>query len=336
MKEWVPVFLSPKFSLDGIHIVDYFAGPGKDGIGNWGSPLRIIGELINMSKATQTAVMWPKRRFYLHFYDKNAEFISLLKENIHCEFEGKIPSNVIIEIKCKPFEESFSDSLPILRSSSRAKLLFIDQFGVLRFGSDKYLELSRCPMTDFILFMSSSYIHRFYSIRKKFEERGLTVEEVEDYRKIHIKTVEAYKKIETEKKMYIGSFAFRKQQSNVYGIIFFSPDPLGIHKFLKLCWKNDSEEGMADFPVYELDVPRSQSLFTFAPNRKENLKEEFHRFILSIRPKNELEIAEFCYDRWMDPSLCASVLIDLKNGGIIDIGFRVPQPNSCRPVKYLK
>ena len=49
LSEWVPVFLRASNYYTSINIIDFFAGPGKDSKGIYGSPLIIIQEILKYS-----------------------------------------------------------------------------------------------------------------------------------------------------------------------------------------------------------------------------------------------------------------------------------------------
>lgn len=46
LEEWLPVFIQTP-SRHGIHVYDFFAGPGTDSEGTPGSPLRTVAKLQN-------------------------------------------------------------------------------------------------------------------------------------------------------------------------------------------------------------------------------------------------------------------------------------------------
>lgn len=48
--------------------------------------------------------------------------------------------------------------------------------------------------------------------------------------------------------LFIGTFSIKKG-SNIYGLIFGSRHPLGLEKFLRVCWKTDPDRGEANFDI---------------------------------------------------------------------------------------
>src|SRR5437879_13436358 len=69
-QEWIPVFLAPaEPKFEGVHIFDYFSGPGKDTAGNDGSQLRIPEQLRRYNRKGLTG--WYKVRISAPLYGTN-------------------------------------------------------------------------------------------------------------------------------------------------------------------------------------------------------------------------------------------------------------------------
>src|SRR4051812_21054811 len=89
-QEWIPVFLSrekPPFS-GGVHIFDFFCGPGTDSTGTPGSPLRILNQL--RSYYQKPLAGWNKVSIVVHFHDADARKVKKLEETVAAE-KWKIP-----------------------------------------------------------------------------------------------------------------------------------------------------------------------------------------------------------------------------------------------------
>src|SRR5262245_10192039 len=68
-REWLPVFLSPERPPHSeIHLFDFFAGPGTDSSGVFGSPLRLLAQL----KEYRGQSGWSEVRVHVHFFDESA------------------------------------------------------------------------------------------------------------------------------------------------------------------------------------------------------------------------------------------------------------------------
>ena len=75
-REWLPVFLSPERPpRPEIHIFDFFAGPGTDAAGEFGSPLRLLRQF----QEYQSMAGWPHVRVHAHFSDASPSKIKQLQ-----------------------------------------------------------------------------------------------------------------------------------------------------------------------------------------------------------------------------------------------------------------
>lgn len=340
IKSAVPVFMNvSKSRIKSIHIYDFFSGPGHDANGNWGSPLLAIETVLQMATAPQTAHLWGKR-IYFHFFDRKRKHIDALKNNIELYFGDKLRSydNVKCDCLALDFATSFQLAIPEIRKQGTANILFIDQFGMAHFDVPKLVELSKCYFTDCLLFMASSSLHRFKDLQDRFTQMGYKFNNPKDLKEVHSKILEAFKKAKKATKLYFGSFAFQKKYNNIYGLIYFSGSKRGIDKFLRLCWKEDPHQGMADFFLHDNQPNKNdQLLFEFAQcSRIEELQKKLRDYICKLHPDNEKYICEFCYDEWLNPPDCAPVITSLKKEGIIKrCAFTVPQPDQEREILYI-
>jgi three-Cys-motif partner protein len=241
-QEWIPVFLSqaqPKF--DEVHIFDFFSGPGTDSVGILGSPLRILDQLRRYHGKGMAG--WEKVRIEVHLFDEDSQKIEQLKAILQ-QAEWMIPG---VHIDCRPltFQEALAAHKTLLSNPRSAKLLIIDQYGVDEVSDEVFKLLIGFCTTDFIFFLSSSTLHRFRNhpaIKQK-------IEEPEDSYDVHREAVAYYRKlIPSGDQVFLGPFSIRKR-SNIYGLIFGSRHPLGIHKFLQVAWDNDDIAGEANFDI---------------------------------------------------------------------------------------
>ncbi|MGZ8900611.1 MAG: three-Cys-motif partner protein TcmP, partial [Limisphaerales bacterium] len=78
-REWIPVFLSSKStSLQKVRIFDFFAGPGTDSHGEFGSPLRLLRQLKDYTHLQNCG----KLTISAHLFDEDENKIQTLKSNI--------------------------------------------------------------------------------------------------------------------------------------------------------------------------------------------------------------------------------------------------------------
>ena len=337
LKSAVAVFLNlpPTSPVKSINIYDFFAGPGMDALGRYGSPLLAIKTILEMATAPQTKHLWGKP-IYFHFFDRKEKSINSLQKNIKDIFGDSLSSHphIKIEFKTSDFETSFNDHIEEIRKTNTANIVFIDQFGMAHFDMEKLISLSKCYYTDCMVFMASSSLHRFKELQNRFSDMGYKFKNPKDYRHVHTQILKAFREAPLEKKLFFGSFAFKKK-TNIYGLIYFSGSRRGIDQFLRLCWKEDPVEGLANFFLHE-DQPNkdSQLLFAFKKTHIENLQEQFKLFILENHPISESALYDKCCDLWMLPEHCEPVLKKLKDNKILQCSFRRPQPNQDREITY--
>lgn len=319
-QEWIPVFVSPeKPKFDRVEIFDFFCGPGKDSAGVQGSPLRILSQLRNYHARGMAG--WNKVSKTVHLYDENPGKIEKLENTLRTE-DWTIPG---VKIVCKAL--AFKDALlahqRILLNRSVAKLLIVDQYGVDEVTDDVFKKLISFQTTDFIFFLSSSTLHRFRNhpaIKQK-------IEKPDDSYDVHRVAVDYYRKlIPSNQKFFLGRFSIRKR-SNIYGLIFGSRHPLGIHKFLQVAWANDEIAGEANFDIERENIAPQEGILNLdvmRPNKQREFEQELSAEIIAGRIKSESDVVRFCIEAGMTCRHSAPTLMDLKRKGIIDLDFQVP------------
>ena len=163
LKEWLPVFIARKEPIwRQLNIFDFFAGPGKDSEGNLGSPLIILNEILHgsLGKKTITESLEEKGlNLCIHFNELKEEKYYHLIQNLK-EFT---PTTNRIEVRTskKEFKTAFEDSKSIIQSENTANLVYLDQFGVKEITKDVFKILTSSKRTDFMFFISSSFVNRF-------------------------------------------------------------------------------------------------------------------------------------------------------------------------------
>lgn len=337
-KEWLPVFLAPRSTWPKeLHIFDFFAGPGKSGNNEWGTPLLVLDEIKRTTLNQANTYGWQTRKIHLHLFDRKASNIAKLKENTEqflndqwADLNYPAP-----EIHIAPI--SFPDSLfahnAILQNPDFAKYLLLDQFGVSLITPDILKSLASYPATDIIMFMASNFFNRFsqHVITQSFGIDGGLPKH-----KIHNEVFNKLKSFDTGAKKYMAPFSLKKESSNIYGIIFLSSAWQGIDKFLKICWDMDQQNGEANYFIEDDDkggiLPGIDP--SVAPfSKTERFKKDLSEKLSAGDFKNEHELAEFCYDCCMRPMHCSAILKRLKKEGIIEAAFHSPQMSQEPPRK---
>lgn len=185
-REWLPVLLArEKPWRDAIHVFDFFAGPGTDRDNVPGSPLRLLRQL----QEYQGAQGWGKVQIWVHFYDEDSVKIAQLKGNI-VDHGLQLPS-VNFDIQALRFEDAFLASEPTLADSEAAKLVLIDQTGVAHVTPQVFRKLVNSPTCDFLLFLSSSTLHRFRDHPAIWQK----IDRPEDCYHVHREALEYYREL---------------------------------------------------------------------------------------------------------------------------------------------
>lgn len=335
-KEWLPVFLAPRSTWPKeLHIFDFFAGPGKSGNNEWGTPLLVLDEIKRTTLNPANAYGWKTRKIHLHLFDRKASNIAKLKENteqfLNEQWAGVNYPAPEIHIAPLPFPDSLFDHSAILQNPDFAKYLLLDQFGVSLITPDILRSLANYPTTDIIMFMASNFFSRFsqHTITQSFGIDGRLPKH-----KIHNEVFSKLKSFDTGGKKYMAPFSLKKESSNIYGIIFLSSAWQGIDKFLKICWDMDQQNGEANYFIEDDDkggiLPGID--FSVVPlSKTERFEKDLSEKLAAGDFKNEHELAEFCYDRCMRPMHCSATLKRLKKEGIIEVTFHSPQMSQEPP-----
>ncbi len=328
-REWLPVFLGERITFPEINICDFFSGSGTDSSGNKGSALRllaVIGEYRNLITSKPVKV-----RVFLS--DKSNEKIARLKERIQAENLDHLP--VEIDAEALPFEERFHHLHSRLKSSNAANLLIVDQYGVKHLDGT-FDEIVRCPTTDFLAFVSSSWFQRFHSLPEvaKFQVNR----EPKAYHRAHRAAMDAFRRrLPPNRKYYLGEFSL-KSGSNIYGVVFGSGHPLGMAKFLKSAWDLDGTNGSANFDVEREGLygqEEQQLLFGETPKKIQVFEEELERNIRTKAFRHEMDVLELCFQHGVMPQHASDILKKLKTEGIHQAQWRVPDAKNHRKPRPL-
>lgn len=335
-KEWLPVFLARRKSWPKeIHIFDFFSGPGRSSEGELGSPLLLLEEIKNTLLQEQCLHGWKNRKIALHFFDADANKITLLKKNVP-EYLNILWHDIDypppeIQIEQKIFPESLEENISILKDGESAKYILLDQFGVKLITPEILKFLSHCPSLDLIMFMASNFFNRFahHTITKSFGIDGNLPKQ-----KVHNEVFRKLKSYDVGCKKYMAPFSLKKELSNIYGIIFLSSSWLGMDKFLKICWQLDPRNGEANYSIEDDDKAAILSNMdsSVAPfSKTERFAKELREKLLFGEFNNEHELAEFCYDCCMLPKHCSKTLSRMKREGLIDVTFTSPSLRNNPP-----
>ncbi|MFT3846439.1 MAG: three-Cys-motif partner protein TcmP [Lacibacter sp.] len=242
-KEWLPVFLAkPNPIWKEIQIFDLFAGEGKDINGIMGSPLRIISILNeNRDLIFKSGV---KIKVIVNEYEKQ-KFDTLVKSLI------SVADNSLYELES--YNDDFSKIFEKYYESMKrtANFLFLDQNGIKQITESVFVKLIELKQTDFLFFISSSFIKRFNELAEFKKYLKITKQDLDgkSYYHVHKVVLEYYRSIIPKSKEYFLAPFSIKKPAGIYGLIFGTNHTLGIEKFLHVCWKYDKLTGEANFDI---------------------------------------------------------------------------------------
>ena len=322
LRGWFPVFAyGPKYSS--INIIDFFAGPGKDDEGNYGSPLLALMEAKNYTEVYKKQ----NRVVNFYFYNENRKATEALLNNTKPWQNENSPFKPIIIHK--KFPDSLEDHIQNLMKPNDMNLIFIDQFGIKHMNKYIFQLLTRYPKNDLLFFISSSFFKRFAS-ESEFQELfpEISKNEVD---KIPQKEIHSF--IAKKYQSWLPSTAFTShfsllKKGNVYGLIFVSHNILGLRKFLDSCWKIDTESGSNNFrDERQATLFASDKIQTF----QANLRDKFEKGRMS----NERILYQYTLLSGMLPRHAKEIISELYKSKIIrtnngkprnsDAGYKSPR-----------
>ena len=346
-REWFPVFVHHP-SVKHIFIYDMFAGSGTDSEGNPGSPIILLEEAKGNERQHCVTLANNNKHVVFGFNEKEKEKRELLdkakddfflKCRTECSLEKCVYSNAIF---CK--DTSFGEIMEsdkfrkVLANKNYAKFVLLDQYGFSQITKDVFLKLVTSPLTDFIFFISSSFIRRFRdvdAVKTYIDTNKLDFEEKKP-KECHRIIADYFRDlIPADKEYYIHHFTIQKG-TNYYGLIFGTSHSLGMEKFVKVCWMEDENSGESNCNI-DNDFEKG-SLFYDLTNttKKIKIKEELKQLILNGQIKSNVDGLEWVLAHGCEPKLfvdVASSLVEQKKVAIQG-KFNKQSSNIHRVKKY--
>lgn len=326
-RAWLPVFTStPNPLWKKLHLFDFFAGRGRDSEGTPGSPARLLNEVARR----QCEILAKGLKVTVTACDSDAEKVSSLREYVTAE--SRIPVGVEFDSQPGEFADTFRKYLPILKDHGTACLVLLDQYGFKEVDPNVFKELTLCPTTDILMFVSTHYLHRFAD--HPIVRRYVQLERAADYYHAHRAVLEWYRsQIPPGTPYYLAPFSFRKGP-NVYCVIFGSGHPRGMEQFLSVAWKKDKLNGEADYDLNRenfSDIAPYLHMDMFQkPKKKEVFEAVLEQSIRTGQLQSETALYTFCLENGMLPSHSSDVLAKLKKEGVIECGFKSPSRDSLK------
>lgn len=321
-REWFPVFVHHP-SIKQIFIYDMFAGSGADSEGNPGSPIILLEEAIGNENQHCIALSKNNKYVAFGFNEKEKEKKDLLdkaKDKFlqdcasKCSLEKCVFSNAIF-CRDSSFEEIMKNEQfgRILENKSYAKFVLLDQYGFSQITKDVFLKLVTSPLTDFIFFISSSFIKRFRdmeAVKAYIDTNKLDFEERKP-KECHRIIADYFRNlIPANKEYYIHHFTIQKG-TNYYGLIFGTSHTLGMEKFVKVCWMEDENSGESNCNI-DNDYEKG-SLFYDPTNtaKKLRIKEELSLLILNGKIESNVNGLKWSLSRGCEPKIFVEVISSL-------------------------
>ena len=326
-EEWFPVFLhSPWFKK--LYIFDFFAGSGKDLDNNFGSPLILLEKAKGTNRKYCIKVQ-KEIKFIFNEGEQNKS--DELKQNIaqyvrKCEEDNNCSACIYqYRVENYKFHEIFENIsiTNIFNNNKYGKFILLDQYGFSQIDEQIFKQLISYPKTDFIFFISSSFISRFRehpNIKKYIDTSRIKFEKIRP-NEIHRAVANYFRDLIPEKKeYYLHHFSIRKEEKkgNYYGLIFGTGHTLGMEKFLKVCWKHDTLSGEANFNID--NNFREGTLFYNPENnvKKDTVSKEIKELVLSGKISDNITGMKFAMRKGCEPKLFTDIVKELKKNERIE------------------
>ncbi len=317
---WIPTFVMQKEKK--ICIFDFFAGPGQDVNKSPGSPVRILMKIKDFANE----IFQNEVEVKVFLNELDSQKFEALKASCteYLENNKEVKRAVSIEYFNKDFGEVFNELLPII--NSHPSLIYLDQNGV-KFLSEEYIaKLEETAKTDFLYFVSTSYIWRFGNTDefKSYFSLNMTEIKSKPFVDIHrnlIANLRAKLPDETRLKLY--PFTLKKGR-HIYGIVFGASHPRAVEKFLSIAWKQNRTNGEANFDIDNDQASQLDIFGTQKSTKIESFQSLVSEKILSGELSNNCELFDFVLEEGHIGTHAAEILRKMKKSGQIDYDCRSP------------
>jgi three-Cys-motif partner protein len=316
-KEWLPVFITNSKWKE-IQIFDFFAGQGKDSNGVFGSPMIIISILNqNVSQVKASGV---KIKVILNEVDEYFEF---MKMNVESIADG---SSYEVEYYNDDFAKVFNRYYNSMADT--ANFMFLDQNGIKQISEDIFSKIIELRQTDFLFFISSSFINRFADLESFRRYLKITRQDLvgKSYYHIHRIVLNYYRNLIPKSKQYFLAPFSIKKPTGIYGLIFGSNHIYGLEKFLNVCWKHDKLTGEANFDIDNEKIDLSKpTLFEElnVPKKRQVFEKGLEDNILNKSLTTDLDVYVYTLNEGFLPKDANKIFNQLKEEKLLDNSFKV-------------
>ena len=301
LRAWIKVFTHTRhYEGETLSFFDFFSGPGKDPDGTSGSPAILMDELLQQ----RGEIFKAKRGIQIYFNDRTKRKTKILTEL--CQ-EYNMPW--VPTINSKEFAEAYLDQIDLIGTGP--SLVFLDQCGVKHVNKARFQQLASKSKTDILFFFASTHQKRF---NEQFDN-DLDIPTDTPVKMAHRAVADQYRSWAPEG-YYVGDYSIRKENGNVYGLIFGSGHRLGMFKFLQTVW-NDRLGGDANFHM-EASKMQGDLFGGFEKTKLELLQDEIRENILIGVFQTDADVVNHCLSRGILPSKAAKpVFSEMRKSGEI-------------------
>jgi three-Cys-motif partner protein len=295
----LPVFFNSS-QFDSLLIADLFAGPGKDMVGNPGTPVLFLKTLFTYTNL----IRQNGKPIRLLLNDKDSKNFSSL-QNVKIEWDkaiAKVDIPLTIEIENKDAGVLFPTVIAQMRSQGTASILCLDQYGVSFVTQDRFRTLIGTGRSDVLFFIASSYIKRFADDFAPIF--GIPPDEAKscDVTRVHDVICDTLASmIPDSLETFVAGFSIHKPP-NHYGLVFLTHNMLGLDKFTDVCWKADPDGGSSNTGRMNLENLKAGPLFAEDDTRTDKQRrfsEDLKKYVVNASQLTELDIVLFTYKRGM-------------------------------------
>jgi len=333
-EEWLPTFLMSNFNKP-IQVFDLFAGIGYDKIGQEGSPIRIL-KIINKYR---NIIESNGKKVCVYLNDNNPSKYDALSLNTQTKL-NEFALTSLVQIKVTNL--TFVECLKLYHNelTKGCNLLFIDQNGFKEVNEEIFQHLIKLEITEFIFFISSNHIRRFSNmpevqkVHPKFDFEKI---KTTSRKKVHNVVCVEYKKYVPKGIDSYGLCPFsiiKRDNNNVYGLIFVSKHILGADKFLDTVWRKNPINGNANFDIDD-DLSKNQpDLFEGKSLTKiEAFQNTLKEKILNGNLKNNSDVYFFTINASHIHNHADQIIRDMKRQKLIDYESSSPLVNYEQVIK---
>ena len=301
---------------------------GRDTNGEPGSPL----VLLDKGRGKEQYYCSNTRKDITFIFNesiasKSEELSSNLKSYIkECEKQSGCGNCAYkYQVRNSSFKDIFADQaiLNIFQNKKYGKFVLLDQYGFSQIDEEVFRQLVSFPKTDFIFFISSSFISRFrehQNTTKYIDTSKISFDKIKP-NEIHRAVADYFRDlIPSDKEYYLHHFSIQKEanKGNYYGLIFGSNHTLGMEKFLKVCWKYDMLSGEAN---HNIDGDFEEDELFYDPqntNKKREIRSLIKENILARKICDNITGLKFTMKNGCEPKLFTEVVQELEKANLIE------------------